>query len=317
MKNFDVNNKIQLSLAVLTTLAASGWRSHADTINPLSEWSIITSGNLANVSDFYGNAYVGGSLTVQNSFNAAINDTDVMPAGNVSLAVAGNITTQNPSQVNAGNVVVGGTISGQINVNGGGTITQGNSSALPSSPVAQVANASQSWSTQAANSTASTSPNSPLVFNCSSTASLAVFNISASTLFAQNQQLDLVLAAATKQVLINVSGFGAVSQNSSQNFEGDFVKSASSVVFNFYQASSVTFTGEAYGYMVAPEATVSSGSPIVGGVMAETLDTTSEVEMRGTPDYIAPSVPETGAAGPLLGLALAGLAVIRRRCGRR
>jgi hypothetical protein len=51
--------------------------------------------------------------------------------------------------------------------------------------------------------------------------------------------------------------------------------------------------------------------------MAETLDTTSEVEMRGTPDYIAPSVPETGAAGPLLGLALAGLAVIRRRCGRR
>jgi choice-of-anchor A domain-containing protein len=310
-----LNHKINMSLVVLTALAASGLRSQASTINLYSEWSIITSGDLENVSDFYGNAYVGGNVTVQNSFDAAINDKDTMPAGNVSLAVAGNIDGGGAIQVNAGNVVVGGSIlAGRtINMNSLGTVSQGNSSLLPSSPVAQAVADSLYWSTLAANSTV-TVKNNQLTFNCAQNASLAVFNITASQLLGTaNQSIALSTAAGTGQILINVSGANA-SELSSVNFLSSFQNWGTNITFNFYQATNVSFSTETYGYVVAPDATVSSDAPIVGGVMCETLDTSSEVEMGGTPNYVGgASVPDGGATVALLGLSISSAALIRRK----
>lgn len=303
-----------MSLGVLAALAISGLSLQATTVNPLSEWCIITSGDLANVSDFYGNAYVGGNVTVQNSFDAAINDGNTMPSGNASLSVAGNINSGGAIQVNAGNVVVGGTISSgrTVNMNSQGTVSQGNTSLLPSSPVAQVTSSSLYWSALAANSSASAN-NNVLTLNCSQSSTLAVFNLTASQLLGTaNQNIALSASSSTKQIIINVSGLNA-SELTSVNFLSSFASQANSVIFNFYQATKVSLSSETYGYVVAPGATVSSVAPIVGGVMCETLDTSSEVELSGTPNYTSASVPDGASTAALLGLALSGLAVIRRK----
>jgi choice-of-anchor A domain-containing protein len=310
--------KNKILVLALTSLAASGFRSQASQIGvDLADWNIITSGNLEDVSDYDGNAYVGGNVTVGNSFDVGNANTQGHPAGNVSLAVAGNISGGNPINVDSGNVVVGGSISGRsFNNNGGGTVTQGNPAAVPASPVAQVTSASHYWSGLAANSSVAVANNN-ITFNCAANQSLAVFNISASQLFAQNQNPVFNLAGSTVQILVNVSGTTAAELNS-ENF-GNNRSLAEEVVWNFYQATSVALSGGIDGYVVAPDATVTGSSPIVGGVMAQTLDTTSEVELgSGTANYasapdLVSSVPDGGTTAALLGLAFSGVAVIRRK----
>jgi len=312
--------KNKILFVVLTSLTASGVRSEASQIGvDMSDWNIITSGNLEDVSDYNGNAYVGGNVTAGNSFDAGTSDTGGMPAGNYSLAVAGNINGGGTIDVDHGNVVVGGTTSGRtIDINGGGTLTQGNPSAVPSSPVAQVASASQYWSGLAANSSAAVA-NNQITFNCAANSSVAVFNVTASQLFAQNQNLILNPSSSTVQVLINVSGTSAT-EVGGENFSGNFQNWANRVVLNFYQATSVAFNGGVDGYVVAPDATVTGNSPIIGGVAAANVDINSEVELPNSaanyvsaPDLSSPSVPDGGTTASLLGLAFTGIAIIRRK----
>jgi len=307
----------KILMAVLASVAASGLPVQASQIDvDLSDWNIITSGDLQDVSDYNGNAYVGGNVTVGNSFDGGTQNTD---GGSDSLAVAGNVSGGNPVQVDSGNVVVGGTTSGRtINVNGGGTLTTGNPAALPSSPVAQVTSASQYWSGLAANSTVSVIPNQ-ITFNCAANQSVAVFNVTAAQLFAQNQSPIINPSGSTVQILINVSGATAAELNS-ENF-GNLSAYAKNLVWNFYQATSVSLYG-IDGYVVAPDASVSSSAPIVGGVMAASLNDSSEVELgSGTANYLtAPdiaSVPDGGTTATLLGLAFTGVAVIRRKYSRQ
>jgi choice-of-anchor A domain-containing protein len=309
--------KFSMLPVVVAVLVMSGWHSSGGQISTiLSEWNVITAGNLESVSDFNGNAYVGGNLTDSSSFTVAGNDHYSMPPGNVSLAVAGSISGGGPINVNAGNVVVGGSINGRtLNMNSHGSVTQGNPAALPASPVALVTSASKSWSALTANSTAS-AQNNDLTFNCAGNASLAVFNITASRLFAQNQSFDLNLGASTAQVIINVSGT-SINEAGGENFNGNFSSWGNRVVFNFYDATSLSLSSSIYGYVVAPEATVSSRSTIVGGLMAETLDTSSEVELPSQAPHYADVVPDGGGTCALLGLSLSGLAALRRTVFRR
>jgi len=310
--------KPKILMTVLAAAAASTLRTQASQIDvDLQDWSIITSGNLEDVSDYQGNAYVGGNVTVGNSFDSGTQDSD---AGNVSLAVAGNVSGGNPVNVDSGSVVVGGTTSGRsFNFNGGGSLTSGNPAAVPSSPVAQVASASQYWSGLAANSTVSIVPNS-ITFNCAANQSVAVFNITAAQLFAQNQNPTFNLSGSTVQILVNVSGTTAAELNS-ENF-ANLSSLAKNLVWNFYQATSVSLSG-IDGYVIAPDATVTASSPIVGGVAAINLNTTSEVELGGSgpTDYLsAPdlaTVPDGGTTAVLLGAAFTGLAFVRRKYARQ
>ena len=88
--------------------AASGLRSQADNISTtLSEWNLITAGNLQDVTDVNGNTYVGGNVTVANSFDVGTSDSATVQPGNYSLAVDGNINSGGTIDVDAGNTVVG------------------------------------------------------------------------------------------------------------------------------------------------------------------------------------------------------------------
>jgi choice-of-anchor A domain-containing protein len=292
--------------------AASGLRSQADNISTtLSEWNLITAGNLQDVTDVNGNTYVGGNVTVANSFDVGTSDSATVQPGNYSLAVDGNINSGGTIDVDAGNTVVGGTVTGRTI--SGGTVTKGSLASVPSSPVSTVDSASTAWSKMTANSSAAVSGGT-LNFNCANSATLAVFNITAATLFKQNQSFGLKLGSSTAQVVINVSGTSAT-EAGGENFNGLFSSWGNRVVFNFYQATSVSLSGSIYGYVVAPDATVSTTSTIVGGVMANVLNSSSEVERcAGTSDYAnTPAVPDAGNTAGLLGLSFSSLALVRRR----
>ena len=55
--------------------------AHAQDVNALlSQWSVVTSGNLDMVNDIQGRAYIGGDVVVPNSFNTATVGSAAIPA---------------------------------------------------------------------------------------------------------------------------------------------------------------------------------------------------------------------------------------------
>ena len=247
----------------------------------LSEWSVVTSGDLMMVNDIQGLSYVGGNVTVPNSFNVATGSGSI-PKTTVSLAVVGNINNGGNLQVNGGSVVAGGTIQRTVNMNSGGTSTANDPAGLPASPIATITSASQFWSTMTANSTTFKNAGGQLVFNCAAGANVAVFDITAQQMFNGGFQ-GFVLAPTntTGTVLINIAG--SVADWTTGNFASEFNTTAwnSKVLFNFFDATNVTLSGLIGGYVVAPNANVTVGNNIDGGVMAKNLTVDSEIDLPG------------------------------------
>jgi choice-of-anchor A domain-containing protein len=274
----------------------------------LSEWNVITSGNLQLVNQIQGQSYVGGNVTVPNSFTAAGVGSSLIPNSSVSLAVAGNITSGGNIQVNGGSVVVGGSIDRTVTVNSHGTVTQGNPAALPASPVSEVTSASQYWSGLAANSSTTVANNQQLDFNCKAGVSLAVFNINANQFSSGYQGFTLIpVNGVTHDVLINVAG-GSVNWTSGSFFsQFNTAQWDGHVLFNFYQATSVNLSGQIGGYVLAPLANVTEGNSIIGGVAAKNLTVDSAVDLPGTSSDSAwfgalPNVPVPEASNFMAGV---------------
>lgn len=295
--------KYLLAVAALLTLPIIA--DAQDDINAiLKRWNVITSGDLESVSHVNGAVYVGGDITVNG--NLEVGNGKTLAGNEVSLAVAGDITSASEVHVNSGSAVVGGSVnsSTKILLNGSGspTYTQNNSSALPTSPITAVTSASEYWSTLASNGSIGTSSSGSLVFDCSAGFSVAVFSISSADFQAANSQgFKLVWADSTTDVIINISGD---SWNMDGNFLDGFRSSTTShVIFNFYDATSVNLNGEVDGYVIAPHAIVTDNTDIYGGIMAEVLNTSAQVETRGSswdgnvPNCTAVPEPSTWAAG--------------------
>jgi choice-of-anchor A domain-containing protein len=286
-----------------TVALLPGFGRGQDVNSLMSEWSIVTAGNLYGINEFQGRAYVGGDVAVPNSFNVAT--AGGISPGTVSLAVGGNIDSGGNIQVNGGSVVVGGSILGgrTFNLNSGGTVQQ-QAASLPASPVPQFAAASGYWATLPANSAApSVNASGQLEFACAAGASVAVFDVNASALADPNHALALSPSSATKDVIINIAGTAV---NINANFIDSFTSLGSKVVINCPTATTVNLATSIYGYVVAPTANVIAGDDIFGGVMAGSLTVDSEVDNPGWNGNVpAISVPEPSTW--LAGAALAGL----------
>jgi choice-of-anchor A domain-containing protein len=274
------------ALMILAIGAGLHSSAYAQDINAvLSEWSVVTSGNLDLVSDIQGRAYIGGNVVVPQSFNTATVGGSAIGVNDISLAVGGYINAGGDLHINGGSVVAGGAIISNVIMNSHGTETENEPSALPPSPIAQITSASQYWSTLAANSTASPGYTSgqqgPYNFNCAANASVAVFNVSARALFNVNNQIfTLDPSQATKDVIINVEG-SSINWNSG-HFASQFNTPQwdGHVLFNFYDATSVNLSNDSIGgYIVAPNADVTEDHNIDGGVMAKNLTVESEVDL--------------------------------------
>jgi|GEM_PF-1205698 len=309
-------------IAVAALAALPFFANAQDDINAiLKKWSVITSGDLKSVNDIQGAAYVGGNVTVSQSF--VVGKDKSLSSSDISLAVRGNIVSGGDIHSEYGSVVVGGSVNGRnIGFNHGGTLTTENTSALPASPVAAVTSASQLWSTFSANSTTTVDSAGKLCFNCSEGFSVAVFTISASAFASDHDHgFDLTFADSTKDVIINIDG--STWNMDAEHFFGDFKTEATHVIFNFYNATSINLTDAIYGYVIAPNADVNQSNNFNGGVMAKMLTIGSEANLvnwksweGNVPNVTAVPETSTWVAGAFASVALA-FGLFRSRLTRK
>jgi choice-of-anchor A domain-containing protein len=138
----------------------------------------------------------------------------------------------------------------------------------------------------------------------------AVFNIGASDLNRANESLALNLNGLNPTaIIINVNASTFTGNSSDYWGLNQFQSLATKVLWNFYNATSVTLNGDWYGSVLAPNAALTSQSTITGSVGANSFSTQGEV-------HLAPwtGVPE---ASSLAAIGFAGLCVtwtlVRRR----
>lgn len=294
------------SVVALSSLANAG---------VFSTYNLVVTGNLQNNNqDIEGTALVGGNLsggivTVGNKLLPASNYL-----GTPVLTVGGNISTSG-IHLQAGNLVRQGSRSGTLDFNGGGSAVQSdivsNVSSIVSSATTEIANASTYFHSLTANSIATFPSGQPAAVNYNATPSgpgnIAVFNVSAANVFNNSliQQINLNAGNASS-IVINVSG-STVNFNTG-NFASSFTTTfaRSNVIWNFFEATSITLDRNFNGALLAPNAHLTNSTAIDGSVFVASFTQNGEVHL---PLY-GGVVP---APGSLALLGLGGLAISRRR----
>ncbi|MEM8845243.1 MAG: collagen-binding domain-containing protein [Pseudomonadota bacterium] len=270
-------NKRYSRIAALFVLSILCGSANAVSLNAnqlLNEYNVLILGDAILTSEIQGTAYVGGLLT--GNF-ATINRSN-LPDGSLggSLVVGGDLTSAN---LESGDALIGGAITGILNNNGGGTITTG-----ADIPVMEVENTLKNFSTS--------------ITSLSSTASLTVIELTSAFFSNPNNANDLPMMFGPGTTLFNVSG--VMVDTTGFNFNGAF----SDVLFNFYEATNVLI-GAAFGASIlAPDADLQNiGGGINGTVVAAALNNSFTSEFRD-PIFTGTIVP---LPAPLL-LMLSGLA---------
>ncbi len=284
----------------------------------LQQFNLVVLDDATSDSDVDGRTYVGGDLT-GGIYLQHPNDTPASAyagltvQGNTSnvkvtdygAVVGGNLTN---STINNGNTVVLGTASGDAFNGGGhyyaGTVGSGNSNGTydPSLlfSAAAIAATSTNFSNvlddlsnqlQSIGSTGSsiTVTGAKVTFNASVDANgLAVFTITDSSIFETKiDEYAFNLNEATT-VIINSD---ATTVNIDANFLGgsapDF---GSKILWNFYNATSVTLATQFGGSLLATDAMLTNYNNIEGGVYVDTLNQKGEIHLQSFTGTI-PSVP--------------------------
>jgi choice-of-anchor A domain-containing protein len=277
----------------------------------------------------------GGTVFIGGANSGAITANN----GPTSIAINGNNNANLTLNGGGGTIQVNGNSNGDIsggpltytgtrsgNLNGGATATHVGSLTLnpPASTVSPFATTFQALSTLStqlnavkANSTA-TSSGSAITFNAAPVNGVAVFDVN-TALFAANSTVTINLDGATS-VIVNVSVSGCVTgpcaftMPNSVNFNSP-TGYAATVLWNFINATNLTFTNEFGGSVLAPLAAVSNSSPIDGTLVAASYSGTGELHSHPyTGSFPGTSTPAPEPASlAVIGTALAGLATVRRK----
>jgi choice-of-anchor A domain-containing protein len=302
----------------------------------LQEWNLISFNNYTANNEVEGRAFVGGNLLNSNTqFN--FRGTTPSVNGTAAMTVVGN-TSGSKIDFRAGDLVVGGNQAATtLEVNGssnrvyvGGTETSqnhnnaiiqtglsSNSSFMnaltnqKSSLISSLTSLSDNLKALTATGAINTA-NNALTFTAS--AGLNVLNLTVDQInqYAQNY-IDIISPSGTTTV-INVSGSGTISRNFNSQ------SSASNIIWNFYDATSLTL-GNWQGTVLATNADFvkDNSGAINGTVVAKNVTNNAEVHsyaFQGDLSSVGGSVtamPEPGTwAMLILGFGAIGF-VLRRR----
>jgi choice-of-anchor A domain-containing protein len=281
--------------------------------------------NLVTISDaqlnnvhLHGISGVGGTLT-----NNGVDEYGADVAGNgVKLQVVNNVTGPSGAQMHfpgsGGSLNYGGTLSSNVSLVGGsGSHTSVNLSAFTT----EIGTDSTTFSGLTANSTFSNGAFNITPHAVAGLGNVAVFSIPASSLFVQNQNFSYTLNGTPDAIIVNVTGTSITGTQA--NFNGSWSSIDSKLIFNFYQATSLSLAATSwYGSILAPSATLTkSSNDIYGGVYVNSLNMSSgeihadlytgSVPSPNTTPNIP--VPLPGAAVMVLSMAPVGLAGLWRR----
>jgi len=294
---------------VVTSLIAVAGHANAGLMN--SHNLVVLQNFTSNSSEVEGRTWIGGNFSSPNASNYG---TMLTPASNWLgvdvLSVAGNMTIGNQIQMQAGNLRRGGTRSGNVNFNGGGSEIVDPS--LPSSVAAVVSEltltsaALQALTPDSVLNLPSPQPGPAQFIANPGGDGIAVFNINGEALFESGlvQQIELAANGATSIVInvagvdINWNGGNMVGQWLNQNVRA-------TTIWNFYQAQNINLDRNFMGAILAPFAHLTNSTAIEGSVFVESMVASGEVHLPGYTGYL----PAPGTAV----LALGGLLAAGRR----
>lgn len=298
-----------IAAAVLLAPAAASASS-------LTDFLIVTSGNLHTTSHIDGSTMVGGNLQAT---NWPVFGGHLQGAGAAStvetLTVAGSATGDLHLQY--GTMRVGGARAGHTNFNGGSSFVAedfNSINARVASVVADLQSASAGYAAMAANSSIVNPHGNSFTFQASPDANgFAVFSITDALFSNPNADFGISGVGASDTVVINVLGSTI---NFNHNLTGAFSSLAERIVWNFVDATQVTIGRRFDGTVLAMNAGVTlNNQDINGGLYAANASVFGEVHLRpfggGLPPQELVVIPlPSGAALGGLGL---GLVALRRR----
>jgi choice-of-anchor A domain-containing protein len=275
----------------------------------LQDFNAVIFTNATTVADIEGAAVIGGSFSGATLYNNPGSTT--LLSGFGALTVYGS-TSGNPINIdNGGSAYVGGTKDAIINFNGGGSYI-----GVPAYTIGDLETAltaqSIALSRLSANSVLPAPDNNEVIRATPDSSGVAVFNISANDLSnIPSYKIDLNGAST---IVFNVSG--NVVNFSANNETGTL--GATKIIWNFYQATSVTFGTQVAGTVVAPYATVTNHNQIDGTLVAYAFNGQGELHNYGFDGNIANAAPQSAVPEPavwsmmVIGLGLIGLSRRKR-----
>lgn len=274
----------------------------------LNDWNLIVLEDLTSTQEVEGRTMVGRDLFTGASQYGTMLDR---PSHfGIDVLVVGRNLNGGDVHMEAGNLRLGGTRTGAVLFNGGGSqINDAGAAGMVAAAHAQAAGVSSFLAGLAATNTVSIPTGSPAPVNFSAVAGVggvAVFNVDGNQLFSNGfvQQFDIAMNSATT-VIINVSGTSITHDEG--NFLGGFnAGNASTILWNFYEAETLDIDRALYGAVLAPNAHLTNGNFIAGSVVVENFTQNGEIHLPTYTGYVP-------APGSLAAIGIAGLVATRRR----
>jgi choice-of-anchor A domain-containing protein len=251
----------------------------------LNSFNLVVGGNLVSNSEVEGRTLVGGNLSgTASNYGIALTPSSAF-SGIDSLIVGGDITSGNVN-VAAGDIRVGGSVTGNVNRNGvGSDLFQHD--ATVSGVISSVLGQLQLWSSYFAGLTPNSTVNNPagpsaVTFNATAGPdNLAVFSLDGAVFSdPQSQQFDLVAGTGMDLMIVNV--YGTSINFNEGNFVGGFTNPAIRpfLLWNFVEAQTLELNRSWFGTIMAPSANLRTSTVVDGSVfIGRSFDQRGEVHL--------------------------------------